>query len=201
MKDKNNEITAIPEFIKVLAVKGVVFAYEFNEYSKKTINAIVDSGNHYLAAVKGNQPSLDRAIQEEFTPEQTEYQVNKGHGRTEKRRVSICKAKGNYPDWPALNTIIRVECERQTKLKIENSIRYYLSNLSWSAFEFGQRIRGYWGVENKVHYVRDVTQGEDKSRIRTKPLPQIMAIARNLALNLYRDAGFKNMAQAERKCK
>ena len=64
------------------------------------------------------------------------------------------------------------------------------------AGEFGQRIRGYWGVENKVHYVRDVTQGEDTSRIRTKPLPQIMAIARNLALNLYREAGFNNMAQA-----
>lgn len=69
-----------------------------------------------------------------------------------------------------------------------------------SAVEFGQRIRGYWGVENKVHYVRDVTQGEDKSRIRTKPLPQIMAIARNLALNLDRDAGFNKMAQAQRKC-
>ena len=75
-----------------------------------------------------------------------------------------------------------------------------ISDLTASALEFGQRIRGSWGVENKVHYVRDVTQGEDKSRIRTKPLPQIMAIARNLALNLYRDAGFNNMAQAERKC-
>ncbi len=83
-----------------------------------------------------------------------------------------------------------------TKRTIINSI----SDLTESAFEFYQRIRGYWGVENKVHYVRDVTQGEDKSRIRTKPLPQILAIARNLALNLYRDAGFDNMAQAQRKC-
>ncbi len=127
--------------------------------------------------------------------------MNKGHGRIEKRRVSICPAQGNYPDWPQLNTIIRVEYERQTKDELEQGIRYYISDLSDSAREFGQRIRGYWGVENKVHYVRDVTQGEDKSRIRTKPLPQIMAIARNLALNLYRDAGFNNMAQAERKCK
>jgi hypothetical protein len=53
-------------------------------------------------------------------------------------------------------------------------------------------------VENKVHYVRDVTQGEDASRIRTSPLIQIWAIARNLALNLYRDYGFENMAQAQR---
>ncbi len=59
-------------------------------------------------------------------------------------------------------------------------------------------VNGY--VENKVHYVRDVTQGEDKSRIRTNPLPQVFAIARNFTLNLYRDQMFKNMAQAQRLC-
>jgi predicted transposase YbfD/YdcC len=96
----------------------------------------------------------------------------------------------------SLKTVIKVESERQLRYKTEFSTRYYISDLTESAFEFYQRIRGYWGVENKVHYVRDVTQGEDKSRIRTKPLPQILAIARNLALNLYRDAGFDNMAQA-----
>ncbi len=140
-------------------------------------------------------------IQEEFRPEETNYQVDKGHGRIDKRTVSVCKAKGNYPDWPNLKTIIRVESETITKLKIENGVRYYISDRVESAVEFARKIRGYWGVENKVHYVRDVTQGEDKSRIRTKPLPQIMAIARNLALNLYRDAGYNNMAQAQRKCK
>lgn len=67
------------------------------------------------------------------------------------------------------------------------------------ATSFARRIRGYWGVENKVHYCKDVTLGEDKSRIRTEPLPQIWSIARNLTLNLYRDAGFNNMAQAKRK--
>ncbi len=151
--------------------------------------------------MKDNQPTLNQAIQAEFVPIETNYQIDKGHGRIEKRRVSICQAQGNYPDWPKLNTIIRVEYERQTQDEIEQGIRYYISDLTSSAVEFGQRIRGYWGVENKVHYVRDVTQGEDKSRIRTKPLPQIMAIARNLALNLYRDAGFNNMAQAQRKCR
>ena len=64
--------------------------------------------------------------------------------------------------------------------------------------EFAERIRKYWGVENKVHYVRDVTQGEDTSRIRTTPLIQIWAIARNLALNLYRTNSYENMAQAQR---
>ncbi len=69
-----------------------------------------------------------------------------------------------------------------------------------NAKEFYQRLRGYWDVENKVHYVKDVTFGEDKSRIRTTPLVQIWALARNFALNLYRDHQFKNMARTQRHC-
>ncbi len=114
--------------------------------------------------------------------------------------MTLCRAKGNYPDWPALNTIIRVDSKRETKDEIEYSTRYYISSITEDVSLIAKRIRNYWGVENKVHYVRDVTQGEDKSRIRTKPLPQFMTIARNLAINLYRDAGFTNMAQAVRKC-
>jgi predicted transposase YbfD/YdcC len=106
----------------------------------------------------------------------------------------------DFSGWLNVETIIRVESQRRTKYKIESETRYYISDLKETAFSFYQRIRGYWGVENKVHYVRDVTFGEDKSRIRTLPLPQISAIARNLAINLYRKAGFSNMAQAKRKC-
>ena len=97
-------------------------------------------------------------------------------------------------------TIIKVKSDRQLKYPTQFSTRYYISDLTESAFEFYHRIRGYWGVENKVHYVRDVTQEEDRSRIRTTPLPQFLAIAKNLALNLYRDSGFSNMAQAKRLC-
>ncbi len=164
------------------------------------MKTIVESGNHYLAAVKGNQPTLFQAIQQHFIPEDSFEQINKGHGRIEKRKISISQACLNLRDWLALKTIIKVESERQTKHKTEFSTRYYISDLEATAFQFYQRIRGYWGVENRVHYIRDVTQGEDKSRIRTTPLPQLLAIARNLAINLYRDAGFSNMAQAQRKC-
>lgn len=168
---------------------------------KKTLWAIVESGNHYLAAVKGNQPKLYEAVQTQFRPLQTFEQINKGHGRQEKRRVSICyPPSGCFLDWPALATIIRVESERITWRKRETATRYYISDRRETAESFAARIRGYWGVENKVHYVRDVTQGEDRSRTRTTPLPQILAIARNLALNLYREAGFSNMAQAQRMC-
>ena len=168
--------------------------------TKTTIETIIKSENHYLAAVKGNQPKLYQAVQTQFIERDSFDSICKGHGRIEKRQVSTSYINFKLPGWSSIKTIIRVKSERQLKYKTEFSTRYYISDLTESAFDFYQRIRGYWGVENKVHYVRDVTQGEDRSRIRTKPLPQILAIARNLALNLYRDAGFDNMAQAQRKC-
>jgi predicted transposase YbfD/YdcC len=161
----------------------------------------VETGNHYLAAVKGNQPNLYQAIQEPFVPLEAFEQVNLGHGRLEKRTVSIYHPKlGSFPEWPALATIVRVEAQRKLRYKIEKETRYYISDLRESATSFASRIRGYWGVENCVHYVRDVTFGEDKSRIRTGSLPHLWAIARNLAINLYRDSGLTNMAQAQRLC-
>lgn len=150
--------------------------------------------------MKGNQPKLYQAVQEQFVNQQTFAKIEKGHGRIEKRIVSISQSNFNFPGWLNVKTIIKVESQRQTRHKLESETRYYISDLSDSAFDFYQRIRGYWGIENKVHYVRDVTFGEDKSRVRTAFLPHLLAIARNLAINLYRDAGFSNMAQAKRKC-
>jgi len=111
----------------------------------------------------------------------------------------------NIPDWPGLKILIRVGSQRQFKKgghpRLETETRYYMTSFIESAEAFVQRIRGYWGVENKVHYVRDVTQGEDASRIRMYQLPQLFTIARNFALNLYQLDEFDNMAQAERCCK
>ncbi len=165
---------------------------------------IVSSGNDYIGALKGNQSGLLADVEANFSPESTYEQINKGHGRIEKRRVSICQNIDSIRSWPGLTTLIRVESERQLLkhqfIEVTTEIRYYVSSISATAQEFAERIRGYWGVENKVHYVRDMTQGEDASRIRTTPLPQIFALARNFALNLYRNNMFENMAQAQRLC-
>lgn len=170
---------------------------------KKTAQTIVDSGNHYLGALKGNQSGLLTAVEDQFQPQQTIEQISKGHGRIEKRTVSLSHDLKDIPAFPGLQTLIRVESERQvhraTIIEVSTEIRYYVASFIDTAQGFAERIRGYWGVENKVHYVRDVTQGEDASRIRTAPLIQIWALARNFALNLYRDNGFQNMAQAQRR--
>ena len=165
---------------------------------------IISSGNNYIGALKGNHSGLLAEVEANFTSQNTYEQINKGHGRIEKRRVSISQNLDGIRSWPGLTTLIQVESQRQLLrhqfIEVTIETRYYISSLSTTAQEFALRIQGYWGVENKVHYVRDVTQGEDLSRIRTTPLPQILAIARNFALNLYRDLGFENMAQAQRLC-
>ena len=139
----------------------------------------------------------------QFQAQQTVHQINKGHGRIEKRTVSISHVLNDIPAFPGLQTLIRVESERQvhraTIIEVSTETRYYVASWIDTAQAFADRIRGYWGVENKVHEVRDVTQGEYASRIRTPPLIQIWALARNFALNLYRDNSFQNMAQAQRR--
>lgn len=165
---------------------------------------IVESDNHYIAALKGNQSGLLQQVHQHFTATDSVTDICKGHGRIEKRTVSICQVTEGIRDWPGLKTLIRVDSERQLikaqVIEFSTETRYYIASFSGSAQQLAERIRGYWGVENKVHYVRDVTQGEDRSRIRTTPLVQIFALARNLALNLYRESGFENMAQANRLC-
>ena len=111
---------------------------------------IINSGNHYLAAVKGNQPKLYQAVQEQFIPQETCSKVNKGHGRIEKRKVSTMKSNLNIPGWLNIQTIIKVESQRQTRYTIESETRYYISDLIETGSAFARRIRGYWGVENKV---------------------------------------------------
>ena len=169
---------------------------------KKTVQTIIDSGNDYLGALKGNQSGLLDAVKTHFQPQQSTQQINKGHGRIEKRTVSITHLLDGIPDFPGLQTLIRVDSERQVyranMIEVSTETRYYVASFSETAQAFANRIRGYWGVENKVHYVRDVTQGEDASRIRTSPLVPTWAVARNFALNLYRSYGFQNMAQAQR---
>ena len=125
----------------------------------------------------------------------------------ERRTVSLFHDISSLPGankCAGLKTIIRVTTYRHILkgkyLFIKKmTTRYYISSLDETVESFARRIRDYWHVENKVHYVRDVTQGEDASRIRVEPLPNIFAIGRNLALNLYRDHGFKNMAKAQRR--
>lgn len=170
---------------------------------KKTAQVIIETGNDYLGALKGNQSGLLKAVETYFEAQETITQTNKGHGRIEKRTVSLSHQPEHIPKFPGLKTLIRVDSERRVYranlIEVSHDTRYYVASFTESVQSFAERIRGSWDVENKVHYVRDVTQGEEASRIRTGGLPQIWSVARNLAINLYREHGYQNMAQAQRR--
>jgi predicted transposase YbfD/YdcC len=174
--------------------------------TKQTCEQIIASGNHYLGGLKGNHGNLHKAIQQQFQSESHCNAVETGHGRVERRSVSLWQSLDSLPsklDWVGLTSVIRVTSYRYIikgkYLMIKKPhTRYYISSLSETVEQFAKRIRDYWHVENKVHYVPDVTQGEDASRIRVTPLPNIFALTRNFALNLYREDGSKNMAQSQR---
>ena len=160
-----------------------------------------------MGALKDNHPNFFNAIKEQFQSDSHFHSVETGHGRVERRSVSLWQSFKDLPqqeEWAGLKSIIRVTSYRHILkgkylLIKQPHIRYFISSLSETVEQFAQRLRDYWHIENKVHYVRDVTQGEDLSRIRVHPLPNIFASARNIALNLYRDQGFNNVAQAQRK--
>ena len=174
---------------------------------QKTCQQIVESGNHYLGALKGNHGKFFETLKQNFHADTQVQSVEVGHGRVEARTVSLWRDIKDLPhadQWAGLKCVIKVTSYRYlikghaALIKLP-AVRYYISSLDETVEAFAQRIRDYWHVENKVHYVRDVTQGEDAARIRVLPLPNIFASARNLALNLYREHGFSNMAQAQRK--
>jgi predicted transposase YbfD/YdcC len=131
---------------------------EYLKFLNQILHTIIDSGNDYIADLKGNQPNLFKAVKTNFPASSTYQQVNKLPGRIEKRSVSICPHLNGIPFWAGLKTLIRVESSRQiirhNHIEVQKETRYYISSLKATAREFGDRIRGYWGVENKVHYVR-----------------------------------------------
>lgn len=100
---------------------------------KKTAQTIIDSGNDYLGALKGNQSGLLAAVQAHFQPQQTIVQLNKGHGRIEKRTISISHVLDDIPAFPGLRTIIRIVSERQVFrafiIECSTETRYYISSV------------------------------------------------------------------------
>jgi hypothetical protein len=137
-----------------------------------------------------------------FPPEYTE--VNKGHGRIETRRIQTSTRLNDYVEFPHVGQVFWLKRE-VTDLKgnalRQEEIVYGLTSLSSekaSAKDLLRLNRGHWSIENSSHYVRDVTFQEDRSRIRKKSGPQVMATLRNLVLSLMRLLGITNIAQALR---
>jgi hypothetical protein len=128
--------------------------------------------------------------------------IDKGHGRRERRTLKATTALSEYLDWPGVAQVGLVESEVVKDGKTSHEIRYFIASSLRTVADAGQLlkwVRGHWSIENGSHYVRDVTMGEDASRIRMRSGPEVMAAFRNATIGFLRTMGVTNIAEALRR--
>jgi predicted transposase YbfD/YdcC len=206
--DKSNEITAVPELLRVLELSGCIVTIDAMGCQKKIAKEIIEADADYVLALKGNQETvhqevksfLDAALLEQQTPRLAGAKlstaaatlasvetVEKDHGRLEIRRYFQSDQLNwfaDQPKWEGLKSVGMVESTREVDGKTTVERRYYLSSLPLGAETFARAVRTHWGVENKVHWVMDVCFHEDQSRARAGYAAENLATLRRLALNL-----------------
>ena len=177
---------------------------------KKIAESIINKDANYILAVKGNHESLNDIIERFFTYHKkhgfkiegynfTNHEETNGeHGRIEVRKYwatdDISWLRHDH-DWPGLTSVVMVESSRMIKDKSTTETRYYISSLKPDAKQIGNAIRSHWQVENKLHWVLDVTFNEDQSRLRKNHGAENFAIVRRIALNvLKKDQARKSLA-------
>jgi predicted transposase YbfD/YdcC len=206
--DKSNEITALPELLRVLELSGCIVTIDAMGCQKKIAREIIEADADYVLALKGNQEKvheevksfLDATLQEKqkkrpkgaVVPTEVrclqEFEtVEKDHGRIETRRYYQSDKLDWFADkakWEGLQSVGFVESIRELAGQTTIERRYYLSSLPLGVETFARAVRGHWGVENKLHWVLDVCFREDQSRARTGFAAENLATLRRLALNL-----------------
>jgi predicted transposase YbfD/YdcC len=212
--EKSNEITAIPELLQLVGVKGAIITIDAMGTQKAIAKAIVEKEGDYVLALKGNQESLHQAVIDyidnqsingfedietrQHTMEET------GHGRNEVRCYIQMPAPKDLPGfelWKGLKTVAVVvsQCVRDGKEVVEK--RYYISSLELGVKNLARAVRGHWGVENGCHWILDVLYREDESRIREQNLRENFAWINRFTLSLLKQHPDKSsVAMKRRSC-
>jgi predicted transposase YbfD/YdcC len=193
--EKSNEITAIPELLRLVDIKGAIITIDAMGTQKAIAAQIIKGEGDYVLALKGNQETLHQAIIEHID-EQLEGDLagarehvttEKGHGREEMRtylQLPAPKSLPGFAQWKGLKSIGVVTscCFRDGKETVE--VRYYISSLAVSVKRFAHAVRSHWSIENACHWVLDLTYREDESRIRHKALRENIAWLNRFTLSL-----------------
>jgi predicted transposase YbfD/YdcC len=195
VEGKSNEITAIPELLKLLDLKGALVTIDAIGCQKAIAQQIVDKGGDYLLAVKGNQEHLLEDIQATVTKaldgELPKHQVatvtttEEGHGRIERRTYTVITNLDDIRDrklWAGLSTVVMCFRERTVKGTTTEEAHYFIGSGRLGARQVAKNLRGHWGIENHLHWQLDVHLGEDNSRIQERNAARNFASMRKSAL-------------------
>lgn len=212
---KSNEITAIPEVLNLLALKGCIVTIDAMGCQTDIAEQIIRQGGDYVLSLKANQPRLyahavdwfEHARQTNFRfIEDHDYAktVNKGHGRVEVRECwlmrdtpVLAEFRTSY-GWTNLHTLILVRRQRNLNGQKTEEYSYYISSLRDDAATVLRAIRRHWAVENECHWVLDVIFDEDRSRIRLGDSPENFSILRQLALTILKQDTSKGSLKGKR---
>lgn len=197
VNNKSNEITAIPELLKTLAIENCVITIDAMGCQKEIAEMIVSQKADYVLALKGNHLNMYQDVVELFTfarqqnwkgIEHQFYQTrNKDHGRIEIRRhwtMGNTSYLYGAEQWQGLQSIGMVESERRIKDKITIEQRYYLMSMKNNVEVFAKSVRNHWGIENQLHWVLDVSFSEDKQKGCLGYSAENLNVVRHLAVNL-----------------
>lgn len=205
---KTSEVPKLRELVKTLDLAGAVLTADALHTCRETAQLIVDSGAHFIFTIKSNQPLLlarVKALPWKKVPVLDRVKGKPAHGRVETRTFKATAVDGSaggldFPGAVQVLQIKRTRVHRKTGKKTTETV-YAVTSLSAADADHRQVaewLRGHWGIEVKVHWVRDVVFDEDRHQNRTGAGPQVMASLRNLALSLLRLDGCDNVAKALR---
>jgi len=206
---KTNEIKAVETVLEQIVLTGRILTMDALLTQRQVAQTLVDSGGDYVMIVKNNQPQLRADIELVFALapwgdcQPSTRTVESGHGRIESRNLTTSEALVGYSDWPGLAQVFEVGRHVIEKKTGEERVELVYGVTSLSAERATperllELVRGHWAIENKSHWVRDVTFDEDRSQVRSGNIPQVMAALRNTAIGLLRSAGYSNIAKAGR---
>lgn len=209
---KTNEITAVPTLLAGRDLTGTVTTMDALLTQRHLAQQILEQGGHYLMIIKKNQPTLYWAAQLVFEEPPLPHQpgertatrtTGKAHGRWERRTLVTTTALNEYLTWPGIAQVLRRTCRRihERTGKYETEVTYGLTSLpaAWAGpAQLEQIWRGHWTIENRLHYVRDETFGEDRCQVHTGTAAQALAAIRNAVIATLRFHGWSNLAAATR---
>jgi predicted transposase YbfD/YdcC len=205
--DGSNEIAARPALLKVLDLKGALVTIDAGFCQKEIVKQIRAQGGDYPVTVKGNQPTLHRAViaafekagESAFAGCDVSASVEDGHGRHEERYVTVIRDPQGLPNgWPDVGAVVVVGRERAVGGKNASTCHYYLTSLRVGAAELGGYVRGHWGVENGLHWCLDTAFREDENRTRDTNAGANLGVIRRVAASLLKQDSGKGSIKAKR---